>query len=62
MRRREFLAGLGGALGWPLVARPPQRDRVQRIGVLMRRILFLCPGRAEGTPIIALEPHVNGLL
>jgi putative ABC transport system substrate-binding protein len=35
IRRREFIAGLGGAATWPLVARAQQGDRVRRIGVLM---------------------------
>jgi putative ABC transport system substrate-binding protein len=34
LRRREFIAGLGGAAVWPLVARAQQGDRVRRIGVL----------------------------
>ena len=35
MRRREFIAGLGGTAGWPLNARAQQADRVRRIGVLL---------------------------
>jgi putative ABC transport system substrate-binding protein len=35
MRRREFIAGLAGAVAWPLVVRAEQGERVRRIGVLM---------------------------
>jgi len=35
IRRREFIAGLGSASVWPMVARAQQGDRVRRIGVLM---------------------------
>jgi hypothetical protein len=35
MRRREFIAALGGAAVWPLAAWAQQGDRVRRIGVLM---------------------------
>jgi putative tryptophan/tyrosine transport system substrate-binding protein len=35
IRRREFIAGLGSAVGWPVVARAQQSGGVRRIGVLM---------------------------
>ena len=35
MNRRAFIAAVGGAASWPLVARGQQSERVRRIGVLM---------------------------
>jgi putative ABC transport system substrate-binding protein len=35
MRRRDFIAGLGGAAVWPLAARGQRAERVRRIGVLI---------------------------
>jgi putative tryptophan/tyrosine transport system substrate-binding protein len=35
MRRREFIAGLGGAAVWPVAAWAQQEERVRRVGILV---------------------------
>jgi putative ABC transport system substrate-binding protein len=35
IKRRQFIAGLGSAAVWPVVARAQEGDRVRRLGVLV---------------------------
>jgi putative tryptophan/tyrosine transport system substrate-binding protein len=35
MRRRDFIAGLGGTAAWSVMGRAQQCERIRRVGVLM---------------------------
>ena len=63
LRRREFIAGLGGAAAWPLAAHAQQGERVRRIGVLAPGVEN-DPGYAEGRNVAieyGLTSGINGL-
>jgi putative tryptophan/tyrosine transport system substrate-binding protein len=44
MRRRHFIAGLGGAAVWPLLARAQQSKSMRKVGMLVNYL----PGDIEG--------------
>jgi putative ABC transport system substrate-binding protein len=53
MRRREFIAYIGGAAIWPLTARGQQPERMRRIGVLTSGAAADDPdGRARGAAFL----------
>ena len=52
MKRRDFIAGIGGTVALPLVARAQQSDRKRLVGVLM--------GYAENDPAAQSEVATFG--
>jgi putative ABC transport system substrate-binding protein len=49
MRRRAFIAGLGGVAAWPFVAQAQQPERPRRIGVVMAYVENDPNGQAQVT-------------
>jgi len=52
MRRREFIAVLGGAVTWPLAARAQQRVGTRRLGVLMGFVEHDREGEADAAAFV----------
>ncbi len=63
MRRREFIAFLGGAaIAWPLSARAEKPDRIRRIGVLVSEPWPEVEGLHDGLRELGYREGENRLL
>jgi putative tryptophan/tyrosine transport system substrate-binding protein len=65
MKRREFIAGLGSAAVWPVVARAQQPSQVRRVGVLLVGVesgnrAYRTPGVAAFTQALAGLGWIDG--
>jgi hypothetical protein len=54
MRRREFIAGLGGAAAWP-VAATAERERVWQMGLVMRNPMVDLPVSKDALPSLTRQ-------
>ena len=60
MRRRDFIAALGGAIIWPLEIRAQQAGKIHRLGVLSPSSASVASIRAVTVPELAKAGFVEG--